>query len=168
MARALGSIDKPTAVPALVTALRRPSPRSRRRRWRPCARSRASRTRPAAALLTDADEQVRAEAALRPGVLLRTGKTGVQPANVDSLLTVLANDPSVNVRKKAAWSLGEMGAPVTLAAAGLQKAATSDAARSSARWRKSRSASSRDSRLRREKNHHLGRESAPEVLTSQR
>jgi len=31
------------------------------------------------------------------------------------------------VRKKAAWSLGEMGAPAVQAAAGLQQAATADA-----------------------------------------
>ena len=84
-------------------------------------RSRASTTADAAApLLTDADEQVRGEAALTLGTTLRVGKTGVQPAALASSLTVLATDPSVDVRKKAAWALGEIGAPVTQAAPALR------------------------------------------------
>src|SRR6185295_332900 len=78
-------------------------------------------------LLGDADEQVRAEAAMTYGVALRTGKAGVAPASVDRLLVTLATDPSANVRKKAAWSLGEMGAPAGQALVGLQKASSSDA-----------------------------------------
>ena len=126
-ARALGSIGKPAAFPALVTALSSPDPEVK-------AASLASLRQiqgfqqpdAAAALLTDADETVRGEAALTLGTVLRVGKAGVQPGGVSQLLTVLASDPSVDVRKKAAWSLGEMGAPVTQAAPVLETAANSD------------------------------------------
>ncbi len=126
-ARALGSIGKPTAFPALVSALSSADPEVK-------AASLASLRQiqgfnqpdAAAALLTDGDATVRGEAALTLGTTLRVGKAGVQPAGVGQLLTVLASDPNVDVRKKAAWSLGEMGAPVTQAAPGLQTAAASD------------------------------------------
>jgi len=126
-ARALGSIGKPAAFPALVTALSSPDPEVK-------AASLASLRQiqgfqqpdAAAALLTDADETVRGEAALTLGTVLRVGKAGVQSGGVSQLLTVLASDPSVDVRKKAAWSLGEMGAPVTQAAPVLETAANSD------------------------------------------
>src|SRR6266700_2322232 len=76
--------------------------------------------------IADSDEQVRAEAALTLGSVLRTGKTGAQPAGVNELVSALAHDPSADVRKKAAWSLGEMGAPAAAAGTVLQTAATSD------------------------------------------
>ena len=41
-------------------------------------------------------------------------------------MTVAGDRPVVDVRKKAAWSLGEIGAPVTVAGPALQTAATSD------------------------------------------
>jgi HEAT repeat protein len=128
MARALGSINRTTAVPALVDALGASEPAVKASSLAALRSIQGFKDATVAqALLTDADEQVRAEAALTYGVLLRTGKAGVQPASVDSLLAVLANDPSANVRKKAAWALGEMGASAAQALAGLQKAASSDA-----------------------------------------
>jgi len=128
MARALGSINQQTAVPALVTALGDAEPAVKASSLAALRSIQGFKDATVAqTLLTDADEQVRAEAAMTFGVVLRTGKTGVKPASVDSLLGVLANDPSANVRKRAAWSLGEMGAPATQAAPVLQKAATSDA-----------------------------------------
>jgi HEAT repeat protein len=128
MAKALGSIGRAQAAPALVSALGSTDAPVK------AAALVALRQVPgftqasvAEPLLADADAQVRAEAATTFGVVLRAGKTGVQSAGVQSLLGVLASDPSVTVRKKAAWALGEMGAPSAAAGAGLQKAASSDA-----------------------------------------
>ena len=120
MAKALGRINNVAAVPALVSALGASEPAVKASSLS-ALRSilgfkDASVAQP---LLADADEQVRAEAALTYGVVLRSGKTGVQPASVTNLLDVLAHDPSANVRKKAAWALGEMGAPAQLASTGL-------------------------------------------------
>jgi HEAT repeat protein len=127
MARALGSIGRTDAVPALVGALSASEPEVKAGALVALRQIQGFRQADAAApLLGDADEQVRAEAALTLGSVLRTGKTGVQPAGVSELLATLARDPSADVRKKAAWSLGEMGAPSGAAAAGLQTAAASD------------------------------------------
>jgi HEAT repeat protein len=128
MARALGSIGRPDAVPALVAALGAADPAVKAAALSSLRQIQGFRQADAAvALLTDADQQVRAEAALTLGTVLRAGKTGVQAAGVEQLLAALATDPSADVRKKAAWSLGEMGAPAAQAAAGLQAAAGSDA-----------------------------------------
>jgi HEAT repeat protein len=128
MARALGSINQQAAVPALVAALGASEPAVKASSLSALRSIQGFKDATVAQpLLTDADEQVRAEAAMTFGVVLRTGKSGVKPASVDSLLSVLASDPSVNVRKRAAWSLGEMGAPAAQAAPGLSTAATSDA-----------------------------------------
>jgi HEAT repeat protein len=127
MARALGSIGRTDAVPALVGALSASEPEVKAGALVALRQIQGFRQADAAApLLGDADEQVRAEAALTLGSVLRTGKTGVQPAGVSELLVTLARDPSADVRKKAAWSLGEMGAPAGVAATGLQTAAASD------------------------------------------
>jgi HEAT repeat protein len=128
MARALGSLGQPEATPALLDALGSADPAVKAAALGALRQIQGFRQGGVAApLLGDADEQVRAEAALTLGAVLRTGKTGAQSAGVESLLATLANDPSANVRKKAAWSLGEMGAPASLAAAGLQAAVSSDA-----------------------------------------
>jgi HEAT repeat protein len=127
MARALGSIGRTDAVPALVGALSASEPEVKAGALVALRQIQGFRQADAAApLLGDADEQVRAEAALTLGSVLRTGKTGVQPAGVSELLATLARDPSADVRKKAAWSLGEMGASAGVAATGLQTAAASD------------------------------------------
>ena len=127
MARALGSIGRPDAAPALVGVLASPDPAVKASALSALRQIQGfHQPDAAAALLTDADEQVRAEAALTLGATLRTGKTGVQPAGVSQLLATLATDPSSDVRKKAAWSLGEMGAPASAAAPGLQAAASQD------------------------------------------
>jgi len=128
MARALGSINRTTAVPALVGALGDAQPAVKAASLAALRSIQGFKDATVAEpLLGDADEQVRAEAAMTYGMILRTGKTGVQPASVDALLGALASDPSVLVRKRAAWSLGEMGASSAQALAGLQKAASSDA-----------------------------------------
>ena len=127
MARALGSIGRVEAVPALVAALGSADPAVKASALSSLRQIQGFHQADVAApLLTDADQQVRAEAALTLGTALRTGKTGVQAAGVEELLAALATDPSADVRKKAAWSLGEMGAPASRAAAGLQAAASSD------------------------------------------
>jgi HEAT repeat protein len=126
-ARALGSIGRQEAFPALVSALGSSDPSVKAASLASLRQIQGFQQAAAAApLLADSDEQVRAEAALTLGTALRTGKVGVQPAGVDQLLAVLATDPSADVRKKAAWSLGEMGAPVSQAAPGLEAAAGSD------------------------------------------
>jgi HEAT repeat protein len=128
MARALGTIGRAEAVPALVTVLGSADPEVKAGALTALRQIQTFRQADAAApLLSDSDEQVRAEAALTLGSVLRTGKTGVQPAGVNELLAALASDPSSDVRKKAAWSLGEMGAPASVAATGLQTAAANDA-----------------------------------------
>jgi HEAT repeat protein len=69
-------------------------------------------------LVSDPDAIVRGEAATTIGVM-RT--QAAAPALVKAL-----TDPEVSVRKKAAWSLGNIGAPVSIAGPALQTAATSD------------------------------------------
>jgi HEAT repeat protein len=128
MARALGSIGLPEAVPGLTGALSSPDPAVKAASLTALRDIAGFRqTDLAAPLLSDADAQVRTEAALTMGAVARTGKTGAQRAGVEDLLAVLASDPNGNVRKSAAWALGEMGAPAAQAGAGLQAAASSDA-----------------------------------------
>jgi hypothetical protein len=71
-------------------------------------------------LLKDADTQVRAEAAVTVGAM-RTTK------GAEALVQTLTSDPSALVRKKAAWSLGEIRAPASVAGPALQQAAKNDA-----------------------------------------
>jgi hypothetical protein len=70
-------------------------------------------------LVGDADAIVRGEAATTIGVMHTR-------AAASTLVQALASDPEVLVRKKAAWSLGAIGAPVSVAGPALQTAATSD------------------------------------------
>ena len=72
----------------------------------------------AAPLLSDADAGVRAEAAVTLGVMHTR-------AGADALVRAM-QDPSANVRKKAAWSLGRIGAPLSVAGPALQNAAAND------------------------------------------
>ena len=58
-------------------------------------------------LLGASDQQVRAEAATTVGMIRGQGGLDAVPA----LLTALSSDPSEVVRKRAAWALGEVGAP---------------------------------------------------------
>lgn len=70
-------------------------------------------------LLADGDERVRFEAA----VTLATIRAR---AAAPALVRVLESDPSANVRKHAAWALGEIGAPYGVAGAALGEAARND------------------------------------------
>jgi len=120
MARALGSIARPSAAAGLISALGASEPAVKAAAVS-ALRDVEGFTNAAVAegLLTDADEEVRAQAAMTFGALRST--TGAA-----TLAGILGSDPSESVRKKAAWALGEMRAPAAVAAAGLQHAATSD------------------------------------------
>jgi HEAT repeat protein len=120
MAHALGSIGRNTAAAPLQQALTDESPLVK------AAALGALRSvegfhdgMVAVPLLGDADSQVRAEAAVTMG-MMRAGN------GASALVQTLANDPSALVRKSAAWSLGEIGAPSSVAGPALQKAAASD------------------------------------------
>jgi len=123
MARALGSIGRPEATQPLVDALGASDPMVK------ASALVALRTvqgfhdaTPAAALLGDADQQVRSEAAVSIGMLRTQNAT-----TVSGLLAALGNDPSAAVRRTAAWALGQVGAPAATAGPALQAAAQSDA-----------------------------------------
>jgi HEAT repeat protein len=62
---------------------------------------------------------VRGEAATTIGVMHTQ-------AAASALVKALVSDPEVFVRKKAAWSLGNIAAPASVAGPALQTAATSD------------------------------------------
>jgi HEAT repeat protein len=74
-------------------------------------------------LLGDADESVRAQAALTVGA---TRDMAAGTAGVAALVKLVSSDPSARVRKKAAWALGEIGAPSSLAGPALARAARDD------------------------------------------
>jgi HEAT repeat protein len=78
-------------------------------------------------LLSDADEDVRGQAIYTIGAT--RGKALVSAGGeeaVRALATLVVSDPSARVRKKAAWALGEIGAPVGLAGPALSQAASND------------------------------------------
>jgi hypothetical protein len=121
MARALGAIGRTTAAPQLLVGLSAADPLVK------AASVTALRevegfhdATVAVPLLRDGDEQVRAEAVTTIGMM---GARGVTAS--DGLVQALG-DPSALVRKRAAWALGEVGAPASLAGAPLQQAAASD------------------------------------------
>jgi hypothetical protein len=121
MARALGSIGRKSAAAPLTAALSDADPLVK------AASLDALRSvegfhdgMVAVPLLKDADSQVRAEAAVTVG-MMRTSK------GAEALVQALSSDPSALVRKKAAWSLGEIGAPASVAGPALQQAAANDA-----------------------------------------
>jgi HEAT repeat protein len=79
-------------------------------------------------LLGDADEDVRVQAIYTIGAT--RSRAMASPAGGDAvraLAAVLTSDPSARVRKKAAWALGEIGAPASLAGTALSHAAAGDA-----------------------------------------
>ena len=119
MAQALGTIGRPACTAHLTSALGDEQPKVR------AASLVALRSIPgfrdgsvAAPLVGDADETVRAEAAVTIATFRYAG-------GADALVAAL-NDPSANVRKKAAWALGAIHAPASVAGAALSNAATND------------------------------------------
>jgi len=126
-ARALGAIGDPAALPSLSKALEAPEA-SVRAAALESLRGLRNFQEPGLAvpLLSDADEEVRVQAiytlgASRSRVMASGGETAVR-----ALAAVLTGDPSARVRKKAAWALGEIGAPVGLAGPALSQAASQD------------------------------------------
>jgi HEAT repeat protein len=119
MAKALGTIGRPAVTPYLTTALADSDPQVR------SASLLALRTVPgfhdgsvAAPLISDGDAGVRSDAVVTVGMFKYTGGA--------SALVAALSDPSPVVRKKAAWALGEIGAPSSTAGAALQNAAAND------------------------------------------
>ncbi|MDB4981517.1 MAG: lyase domain protein repeat-containing protein [Myxococcales bacterium] len=120
MARALGAIGRAEAAAPLVQSLADASPLVK------AAALEALREVDgfhdggvAVALVGDVDAQVRATAVTTLGVMHTT-------TAASALVQALANDPSEAVRKKAAWSLGEIGAPASAVGPALQLAAAKD------------------------------------------
>ncbi|MES1205537.1 MAG: HEAT repeat domain-containing protein [Pseudomonadota bacterium] len=119
MAQALGTIGRPACAAHLTAALGDEQPKVR------AAALVALRSIPgfrdgsvAAPLVGDADETVRAEAAVTIATFRYAG-------GADALVAAL-NDPSANVRKKAAWALGAVHAPSSVAGAAVSNAASND------------------------------------------
>jgi HEAT repeat protein len=78
-------------------------------------------------LLSDADEDVRAQAIYTIGATRGQALVSAGGENtVRALAALVTGDPSARVRKKAAWALGEIGAPVGLAGPALSEAAAKD------------------------------------------
>jgi hypothetical protein len=123
MAKALGSIGRPEAATPLVAGLSTSDPLVKAASLIALRSVQGFRDGTVAApLLSDADAQVRAEAAVSIGMFHSQA-----PSAVSALVTALASDPSAIVRRKAAWALGAINAPASSAGAGLQAAAASDA-----------------------------------------
>ncbi len=120
MARALGAIGRSEAASPLVRALSDSDPLVKAAAVESLREVEGFHDGGVAVpLVADADAQVRASAVTTLGMMhTQTGAT--------ALLQALANDPSENVRKKAAWSLGELGAPASVVGPGLQLAAAKD------------------------------------------
>jgi len=121
VALALGTIGDLRAQPALTQGLSAAEPEVRSASLSALRALRGFASgQVAVPLLRDADETVRVEAIYTVG-LTRTAQA------VATLSQLLAQDPIENVRKKAAWALGEIGAAAASAAPALVRAAQSDA-----------------------------------------
>jgi HEAT repeat protein len=118
--RTLGAIGSPKALsyvtPALTSSLagvRLYSLRSVRELRAPLGKRVVTDGSAFILALKDADENVRREAAYTLGYLAQRGQNP-DPATsgVNALVGVVTSDVSANVRKAAAWALGEIGSPV--------------------------------------------------------
>lgn len=120
MAKALGTIGRPAGTPFLTAALSDGEPQVRSASLVALRTIRGNRDGSVAvALVGDGDAGVRAEAVTTLGMFKYS-------AAASALTSALVSDPSADVRKKAAWALGEIGAPSSVAGATLQTAAASD------------------------------------------
>jgi hypothetical protein len=120
MAKALGTIGRPAGTPFLTAALSDGEPQVRSASLVALRTIRGNRDGSVAvALVGDGDAGVRAEAVTTLGMFKYS-------AAASALTSALASDPSADVRKKAAWALGEIGAPSSVAGGALQTAAASD------------------------------------------
>jgi HEAT repeat protein len=78
-------------------------------------------------LLSDGDEDVRVQAIYTIGAVRSQAMSSASGTTaVQALARLLTDDPSARVRKKAAWALGEIGAPADLAGPALSHAAAQD------------------------------------------
>jgi HEAT repeat protein len=128
MAGALGRIGEQTALPALRSALR-----ANEYQVRAAALAGIRELRgpldlsPALPLLSDPVESVRVEAIYTVGAARGRAMEGPQATElVRSLVNLVSRDASADVRKKAAWALGEIGAPSSIAGKTLSTASRSD------------------------------------------
>jgi HEAT repeat protein len=120
MAKALGTIGRPAGTSYLTAALGDSDPQVRSASLVALRTIRGNRDASGAVpLVSDADEGVRVQAITTIGMF----KYG---SAASALTGALASDPSPNVRKKAAWALGEIGASAAIAGAALQTAAAND------------------------------------------
>jgi HEAT repeat protein len=120
MAKALGTIGRPAGTPFLTAALADSDAQVRASSLVALRTIRGNRDGSVAlALVSDGDEKVRAQAVTTLGMFKYAGGATV-------LTGALASDPSADVRKKAAWALGEIGASAAIAGGPLQTAASSD------------------------------------------
>ncbi len=121
MARALGRISRPESVAPLTTALAADNAQVQVAALRALQSIAGLRDgRAVAPLIADGDVAVRAEAATTLGMFRDRSGTG-------ALVTALQNDPSVTVRKRAAWALGAMGASSAEAGPGAAERRANDA-----------------------------------------
>jgi HEAT repeat protein len=128
MAAALGRIGEPSAAPALSRALADQQPLVRAEALAALRELRGPLdARPAVPLLRDGTEAVRIEAVYTIGATRGLHLDGpARAAAVSGLLERLRFDTSASVRRKAAWALGEIGAPAAGVEGPLRLAATRD------------------------------------------
>lgn len=120
MAKALGTINRPTVVAPLTAALGDSDAQVKTGALLALQKIPGLRDGSAIVpLVGDGDAGVRAEAVTTLGMFrAQQGTT--------ALVNALENDPSATVRKRAAWALGEAHADAAVAGAPLQTAAASD------------------------------------------
>lgn len=128
-ALALGRIGELAALPALTSALAADDPAVRAAALASMRELRGfGDPLPAIPALADQDAKVRGQAIYTIGA---TGGSGLGDAArvsaARALADRLASDSSATVRRQAAWALGEIGAPASVAAAPLSRAAEGDA-----------------------------------------
>ncbi len=120
MARALGTIRRPAAAAPLRTALGDPQAAVREAALSAIRKVDGFRDGSVAVpLLADAAEGVRVQAIFTVAELRTMAAAPV-------LVQALQSDPSAAVRKRAAWALGEIHAPASVAGPALGQAAESD------------------------------------------
>jgi hypothetical protein len=119
MAQALGTIGRPAGTQYLTAALGDSDPQVRTASLVALRSIHGNRDGSVATpLVADADPGVRQTAVVTIGMFKYAGGA--------SALVAALGDPSQNVRKKAAWALGEIGASSSVAGPALQNAAAND------------------------------------------